>query len=81
MFSFKRRHCSTCAAVVFNLARRIHRIHNCAAQNIIYERVDNIEIDAALQLLYSHKSEIEEQGANVIAVNIAVELNTLAVLN
>lgn len=44
------------------------RIHNCAAQNIIYERVDNIEIDAALQLLYSHKSEIEEQGANVIAV-------------
>lgn len=23
MFSFKRRHCSTCAAVVFNIARRI----------------------------------------------------------
>lgn len=43
------------------------RIHNCATQNITYERVNSIEIDNALQLLYSHKTEIEEQGTNVIA--------------
>lgn len=43
------------------------RIHNCATQNITYERVNSIEIDNALQLLYSHKAEIEEQGTNVIA--------------
>ena len=43
------------------------RIRNCATQNITYERVNSIEIDNALQLLYSHKAEIEEQGTNVIA--------------
>ena len=43
------------------------RIHNCAVQNISYEHVDCFEIDNALHLLYSHKSEIDEQGTNVIA--------------
>lgn len=44
------------------------RIRNCSSQIITYERVDSIEIDNALQLLYSHKSEIKEQGTQVIAV-------------
>lgn len=43
------------------------RIRNCAAQNLKYERVDCADISNALQILYSHKLEIEEQGTNVIA--------------
>ncbi len=50
-----------------SLQKAGQRIHNCATQDITYERVDCIEIDNALQLLYSHKSEIEEQSTNVIA--------------
>lgn len=43
------------------------RIKNCAMQNISYERETCVEISDALQLLYSHKSEIEEQGTDVIS--------------
>ena len=50
-----------------SLRKSDRRIHNCATQDIDYERVDCIEIDNALQLLYSHKSEIEDQGTNIIA--------------
>ena len=50
-----------------SLQKAGRRIHNCATQDIAYERVDCIEIDNALQLLYSHKSEIEDQGTNIIA--------------
>ena len=49
----------------FRTAER--RIHNCAVQNISYEHMNCFEIDNALHLLYSHKSEIDEQGINVIA--------------
>jgi len=44
------------------------RIINCAKQKLNYERVDSIEIDNALRLLYSHKSEVEDQGTNIITV-------------
>ncbi len=44
------------------------RISNCAKQNLIYNRVNCNEIDKALRLLYSHKSEIEEQSTNIITV-------------
>lgn len=44
------------------------RIKNCASQNLIYETVNCNEINNALQLLYSHKSEIEGQGTSVISI-------------
>ena len=44
-----------------------HRIQNCAKQNVAYERVNCVEITDALQLIYSHKAEIESQGTDVIS--------------
>lgn len=43
------------------------RIQNCAKQALTYERVNCIEITEALQLIYSHKAEIESQGTDVIS--------------
>lgn len=43
------------------------RIRNCAKQALIYERVNCAEITEALHLIYSHKSEIENQGTDVIS--------------
>ena len=40
---------------------------NCAKQNVAYERVNCVEITDALQLIYSHKAEIESQGTDVIS--------------
>ena len=44
-----------------------HRIQNCAKQNVAYKRVNCVEITDALQLIYSHKAEIESQGTDVIS--------------
>ena len=43
------------------------RIRNCAKQALTYERVNCAEITEALHLIYSHKSEIENQGTDVIS--------------
>ena len=43
------------------------RIRNCAKQALAYERVNCVEITDALQLIYSHKAEIESQGTDVIS--------------
>ena len=43
------------------------RIRNCAKQALTYEKVNCAEITEALHLIYSHKSEIENQGTNVIS--------------
>lgn len=43
------------------------RIQNCAKQTLTYEQVNCAEITEALNLVYSHKSEIENQGTDVIA--------------
>ena len=43
------------------------RIKNCATQKIKYESVVCEPINQALQLLYLHKSEVEDQGNDVIA--------------
>ena len=43
------------------------RIRNCAKQTLTYERVNCAEITEALHLIYSHKSEIENQGTDVIS--------------
>lgn len=43
------------------------RIRNCSKQALTYERVNCIEITETLQLIYSHKTEIESQGTDVIS--------------
>ena len=43
------------------------RFRNCAIQNLSYEKVNCLDINEALQLLYYHKAEIENQGTDVIA--------------
>jgi len=43
------------------------KIENCANQNIVYETVACELISQALQLLYLHKTVIEEQGTDIIA--------------
>ena len=43
------------------------RIQNCAKQTLTYEQVNCAEITEALNLVYSHKSEIENQGTDVVA--------------
>ena len=43
------------------------RIQNCAKQALTYERLNCIEITETLQLIYSHKTEIESQGTDVIS--------------
>lgn len=43
------------------------RIENCATQKVEYESVVCEPISQALQLLYLHKMEVEDQGTDVIA--------------
>lgn len=43
------------------------RIENCAKQKVEYESVACEPISQALQLLYLHKVEIEDQGTDIIA--------------
>lgn len=43
------------------------KIHNCARQQLMYDTVVCEDISKALQLLYSHKTEIDEQGTDIIA--------------
>ena len=43
------------------------RIENCAKQKVAYESVACEPISQALQLLYLHKMEVEDQGTDIIA--------------
>ena len=43
------------------------RIRNCAKQALSFERVGCTEITETLNLIYTHKSEIESQGTDVIS--------------
>ena len=43
------------------------RIRNCAKQALSFERVSCTEITETLNLIYTHKSEIESQGTDVIS--------------
>lgn len=50
-----------------NLRTAGQRIKNCATQQLEYEKIDSELINQALELLYSHKAEIEDQGTDIIA--------------
>lgn len=50
-----------------NLRAAGQRIKNCATQQLAYEKVNSELINQALELLYLHKAEIENQGTDVIA--------------
>ena len=43
------------------------RFRNCAIQKVNCENISCLEVGEALQLLYNHKAELEEQGTDVIA--------------
>ena len=51
-----------------NLPTAGQRIKNCATQQLEYEKIDSELINQSLELLYSHKAEIENQGTDIIAI-------------